>query len=41
MVDVRMVTNQKKVMKLVTKLNFDRRVNFSEYLAAMHMRKTK
>ncbi|CAG2226837.1 unnamed protein product [Mytilus edulis] len=40
-VDVRMVTNEKKVMKLVTKLNFDRRVNFSEYLAAMHMRKTK
>ena len=36
-----MVTNEKKVMKLVTKLNFDRRVNFSEYLAAMHMRKTK
>lgn len=40
-VDVRLVTNEKQALKLIVKPNFDRRVIFSEHLAAIHMRKTK
>ena len=40
-VDVRLVTTEKQALKLVAKPNFDRRVGFTENLAAVHMKKTK
>ncbi|XP_063419676.1 uncharacterized protein LOC134704824 [Mytilus trossulus] len=40
-VDVRLVTTEKQALKLVAKPNFDRRVVFTENLAAVHMKKTK
>lgn len=40
-VDVRLVTNEKQALKLVAKPNFDRRVVFTENLAAVHAKKTK
>ena len=40
-VDVRLVTSEEKVNKLVSKPNYDRRTIFSENLVAVHMKKTK
>ncbi|CAG2198944.1 unnamed protein product [Mytilus edulis] len=40
-VDVRLVNREKQALKLVAKPNFDRRVVFTNNLAAVHMKKTK
>ncbi|VDI35302.1 Hypothetical predicted protein [Mytilus galloprovincialis] len=40
-VDVRLVNSEKQALKLVAKPNFDRRVVFTNNLAAVHMKKTK
>ncbi|CAG2207648.1 unnamed protein product [Mytilus edulis] len=40
-VDVKLVNREKQALKLVAKPNFDRRVVFTNNLAAVHMKKTK
>jgi len=40
-VDVRLMTDKEKAIKLAAKLNYDSRIIFDENLIAMHMKRTK
>jgi hypothetical protein len=40
-VDIKLVTNEKKALKLVAKPNYDRCTIFHENLIAIHMKKTR